>query len=824
MEIAASGLNWAPASAGLPRAELAYEVDLVEEPGARPSPLLEAIPRRTVLRRPMRRRALTDAEKKTSEASVAPGFEVEWVEGARRFAMARLNFANAGLRLSLPEAYPVHREVIAWRRRFSEDGIPGRSLGVDPITRRLMEWGMRSWRRVSRINRAGGTLLPRLEMELLPGVFCAAHFFLLARRRPESLDDFVAAGRAVQRFWLTATSLDLFVQPEMTPLIFRRYATDGVAFSREALGRDERAAHRRGAGPDRASRSTAPFSSVGSAPAALRLRGRCASLSIGCGRGRSLDISAASCVSCSRRRQTDDAPNPRGGNGVGADHGGDSVGLLRPRPLRPAGSRCLRARNVLVVTVDTLRADRVGAYGSRAGATPHIDALARRGIVFERAFTTAPLTLPAHASLFSGLLPMHSGVRVNGTDRVPPEIPLLAEQLRASGFATGAAVGSFVLRSETGISRGFAAYDESFAANAGRNDRWEGERPGSEVVDRALAWLDRAGSERFFLWVHLFDPHAPYAPPAPHAERFAGRPYEGEVAYADACLGRLLEGMRERGRLEKTFIVVAGDHGESLGEHGEATHGVFLYDATLRVPLIVVPPDARQTQAARRVAAPVSLVDVAPTIREATGLPPSPSDGVSLLQSRPSPDRLVLAESNYPAVLLGWSPLRAARSADAKYVEAPRPEFYDLRADPAETRNLFRREDEAVRRLARELERRRSSAPVRAAAPGAGADPEVARRLASLGYLTARHPGADLESDRCRPGWIRKTGSGGGMRSSAASWPSRRDDRKRRRESSNRSCGTTHTRRRTPCSCGSWRRRNAAAAAPLPPSRPTSGS
>ena len=233
VEIAASGLNLGARLRRLPHAPLAYEVDLVEEPGSRPSRLLEAIPRRTVLRRPMRRRALTGVEKNELEASVAPDFQVEWVEGARRFAMARLNFINAGLRLSLPEAYPVHREVIAWRRRFSEAGIPGRSLGVDPVTRRLMEWGMGSWRRVSRLNRAGGTLLPRLEMELLPGVFCAAHFFLLARQRPESLDDFVAAGRAVQRFWLTATSLDLFVQPEMTPLIFRNYHTDGVAFSRE---------------------------------------------------------------------------------------------------------------------------------------------------------------------------------------------------------------------------------------------------------------------------------------------------------------------------------------------------------------------------------------------------------------------------------------------------------------------------------------------------------------------------------------------------------------------------------------------------------------
>jgi arylsulfatase A-like enzyme/Flp pilus assembly protein TadD len=414
-----------------------------------------------------------------------------------------------------------------------------------------------------------------------------------------------------------------------------------------------------------------------------------------------------------------------------------AVSCARAHSQRP--DRVPRAENVLVVTIDTLRADRVGVYGSRAGATPHMDALGRRGVVFERAFTTAPLTLPAHASLFSGLLPMHSGVRVNGTDRVPADVPLLAEQLRAAGFATGASVGSFVLRSETGISRGFGGYDESFAANAGRSGELEGERPGGEVVDRALAWLDRAGTGRFFLWVHLFDPHAPYTPPAPHAEQFAGRPYDGEVAYADACLGRLLEGMTERGRLEKTLIVVAGDHGESLGEHGEATHGVFLYDATLRVPLILVPPGGGP---ARRVAAPVSLVDVAPAIREAAGVAASPSDGTSLL--RASGDRIVLAESNYPAVLLGWSPLRAARSATGKYVEAPRPEFYDLAADPAETRNVFRREDEAVRRLAREMERRRSSAPARAASPDA-ANPEAARRLASLGYLTPRHPRADLE-------------------------------------------------------------------------------
>jgi len=405
--------------------------------------------------------------------------------------------------------------------------------------------------------------------------------------------------------------------------------------------------------------------------------------------------------------------------------------------------------NILLVTLDTVRADRLGAYGYASASTPHFDALARRGILFTKAFTPAPLTLPSHVSLFSGLYPFRHGVLVNGTDSVPGRVLLLASELRSEGFATGAAVGSVVLRSETGIARGFDFFDESFAANAKPRPGQlaAAERRGEEVVESAGRWLDGLGKERFFLWVHLYDPHAPYDPPEPYGERFASDRYDGEIAYADACLGRLLDGLSRRGKLAKTLIVVAADHGESLGEHGEATHGVFLYDATLSVPLLIAPPGQ---SSGRRVSSPVSLVDVAPTIREVAGLPAAPSDGASLwpLLREERPERVVYSESDYPAVLLGWSPLRSVRSASEKYVEAPRHEHYDLAADPNETKNLFAWDSSRARTLAREMKRLRA-----AGAPSVGvtrepageSDPEIARRLASLGSLTPRSPGTDLD-------------------------------------------------------------------------------
>jgi choline-sulfatase len=384
----------------------------------------------------------------------------------------------------------------------------------------------------------------------------------------------------------------------------------------------------------------------------------------------------------------------------------------------------------------------VGAFGSTRGLTPNLDAVAARGVAFDNAFTTAPLTLPAHASMLTGLLPFRHGARVNGADSLAPGIPSIAERFHDAGAATGAVVGSLVLRSEAGLARGFDSYDDRFAENAGRTVReWNARRTGDEVVDRAVGWLAGHSSGRFFLWVHLYDAHAPYAAPAPFAERFGRGSYEASVAYADACLGRLLAELARLHLSQRTVIVVAADHGESLGEHGETTHGVFLYDATLRVPLVLYRPDAPRP---RRVSTPVSLADVAPTLAEAGNVALSAGDGSSLwpVAAGPAGDRAVYAESVYPAALLGWSPLRCMRSARAKLVEAPRPELYDLAADPGERLNVFGPDRSEARALGLRMAAIRASRPAGNSARAAGHD---VLRLASLGYLTPSGLGADLD-------------------------------------------------------------------------------
>ena len=408
-----------------------------------------------------------------------------------------------------------------------------------------------------------------------------------------------------------------------------------------------------------------------------------------------------------------------------------------PPPARP---------NVLLVTIDTIRADHVGAYGAKGGATPAIDAFARDGILFEQAIAPAPLTLPSHASILSGILPFRTGVRVNGTDRVSAAVPLVAEAFAGAGYRTGAVVSALVLRGPTGIGRGFAHFDDRFAANADRDRRTAlPERPCAETVERARAWLaegSRADSRApFLLWVHLYDPHAPYEPPAPFAERFRGREYDGEIASADSCFSRLLESVDPAA----TLVVLAGDHGESLGEHGEKGHGVFIYDATIRVPLIVRLPGRRL--AGLRVATQVRLTDVAPTLRRAAGLPAIATDGTDLspLYSAPrSPDRPAFSEADYPAFVLGWSPMRALRRDGRKFIDAPRRELYDLRTDAGETRNLWGREGDSGRDLARELQRVAAGKPL-APADSSAADPEIARRLASLGYISGGAKAVDYD-------------------------------------------------------------------------------
>ncbi|HEY2797642.1 MAG TPA: sulfatase-like hydrolase/transferase [Thermoanaerobaculia bacterium] len=399
--------------------------------------------------------------------------------------------------------------------------------------------------------------------------------------------------------------------------------------------------------------------------------------------------------------------------------------------------------NVLLVTIDTIRADHVGAYGGAQGATPGIDAFAREGVVFEQAIAAAPLTLPSHVTLLSGFLPFRTGVRVNGTDHVGQSVPLLAEAFADRGYRTGAFVSALVVKAGSGLARGFSRYDDAFEANRGKDERvFEVERRGEETTAKALEWIaqQRAAGAPFFAWVHLYDPHAPYAPPPAFAARFPGSPYDGEIAYADSCFTRLLAGVDAA----DTAVLLAGDHGESLGEHGEAGHGVFVYDATVRVPLLLRLPGRRL--AGTRVRSQVRLVDVAPTLRGLARLAPSECDGEDLAPLLPSAgassappaaaeDRPAFSEADYATFVLGWSPMRALRAGGHKYIEAPKRELYDLRADPGERDNVFGRDEDASRDLARQLAAIAARKPL-AAATSSAVDPEAARRLASLGYIS----------------------------------------------------------------------------------------
>jgi choline-sulfatase len=407
----------------------------------------------------------------------------------------------------------------------------------------------------------------------------------------------------------------------------------------------------------------------------------------------------------------------------------------------PAGSGA--GFNLLMVTLDTTRADRLGCYGRAGGTTPHLDALAARGLRFAHAVTVAPVTLPSHATLFTGLLPPHHGVRINSEDRLDAAQVTLAEVLAAKGYETAAFVSAFVLDARFGLDQGFATYDDRVATATGAAfAQGTNERAGPDTTDAALAWLAKRDARRpFFAWVHYFDAHAPYAPPPPFAARFPEAPYDGEVAAVDAQVGRLLGALDAAGLREKTLVVVVGDHGESLGQHGEATHGHFVYRSVMDVPLIVANP--------RLVPVPavvdggvVSTADVTPTVLDLLGASDGRArDGVSLVAERPDRRRTVYMETLVPFLDFGWAPLFGFRRLADAYVQAPRPEYYDLLADPGEATNLYatakgeaaRARDQQEATLTRLLQ---GFPPYQQAATAAAApDPETRARLESLGYL-----------------------------------------------------------------------------------------
>ncbi len=345
--------------------------------------------------------------------------------------------------------------------------------------------------------------------------------------------------------------------------------------------------------------------------------------------------------------------------------------------------------NIILITLDSTRADRMGFLGAKGGLTPHLDGLAKQSLVFEHAYAQSPGTLASTGALLTGTYPPYNQVSEFGTP-LAATLPYLPELLRAAGYRTAAFVGTLALDPRQGFApgfdRGFDSYDAGFRLpHAGESRYGTMDRRGGEVVERALAWLQRPGKGPFFFWLELNDPHAPYQPPAGYAR--AGSPYNGEIKYADAQVGRLLTALRARKFFEGALIVVAGDHGESLGAHGEATHGIFLYDETIHVPLVVKLPQNR----AGKTAQPVRLVDVAPTVLQEAGVPAPPQmQGQSLLRAMRQAGRgeAVYARSDLPQAGFGWSRLEAWRAGKYLYIRAPKPELYDLEADPGAAHNL----------------------------------------------------------------------------------------------------------------------------------------
>ena len=410
--------------------------------------------------------------------------------------------------------------------------------------------------------------------------------------------------------------------------------------------------------------------------------------------------------------------------------------------------------NILLITLDTTRADRMGFLGSQRGLTPNLDALALQSAVFTHAYSQAPLTPTSHATILTGTYPQFHQVN---DFRVPlaKDLPYAPDILHAHGYHTAAFVGSVVLDPATnyapGFDRGFDTYNAGFHPELIREKgRFEIiERRGDKVVARALAWLTQHPKGPFFIWVHLYDAHDPYDPPEPYKSRYATEPYDGEIAYEDAAVGKLLRQLKARGLYDGTMIAVMADHGESLGAHGEDTHGIFLYDETIQVPLVIKPPHARaaEKKIGVRINDRVELVDVMPTLLQAAGVAvPAEVQGESLLGLMKKTggdvaadawrDRSAYAETDYPHTAFGWSALRSLRTAKYLYVQAPRRELYDEVVDAKAEHNLATESTAVADTLASRLDGIRQKTSSHREAPQAAADPMAQEKLAALGYVS----------------------------------------------------------------------------------------
>jgi choline-sulfatase len=405
-------------------------------------------------------------------------------------------------------------------------------------------------------------------------------------------------------------------------------------------------------------------------------------------------------------------------------------GTIKPAP---GGAR----PNVLLVTIDTLRADHVGCYGYARASTPTLDGLAARGVRFATAIAHVPLTAPSHASILTGRTPLGHGMRDNGGFVLPEQVGTVAEDFKAAGYRTGAFVSGFPLNRRFGLDRGFDDYDDHLPRGSDPRRTAYVERTADRTTDAALQWLEAKektpAASPWFAWVHYYDPHAPYEPPGDFGPRFASSPYDGEIAFVDQQLGRLLAAVETKGARGATLVLVTADHGESLGEHGEDTHGIFIYDSTLRVPWIMAGPEIT----AGRVAATVARgIDVAPTLLDYAGLRLRLElEGRSLRRAAAGEtldDAPAYAESLHAQLQYGWAPLHALRTDRFKLIDAPRAELYDLRSDGGETQDRSAQDPARVETLRAELRRiMATTTPVAAKA----IDAETAERLSALGYL-----------------------------------------------------------------------------------------
>ncbi|UCE60056.1 MAG: sulfatase-like hydrolase/transferase [Phycisphaerales bacterium] len=413
-----------------------------------------------------------------------------------------------------------------------------------------------------------------------------------------------------------------------------------------------------------------------------------------------------------------------------------------PGSLKAVKSGAAAGYNVLVITLDTTRADHLGCYGAENAETPFLDGIAENGIVYADAVTPVPVTLPSHAAMFTGLYPPNNGVRNNGTFDLKQEYVTLAEVLKRSGYETAAFIAAFVLAARTGINQGFDTFDDEVdPTGAEKGHDFINERNATAVTDSAVRWFrNRKATKPFFAWVHYFDPHQPYLPPEPYASRFPRDPYAAEIAYADEQVGRLMTTVRELGYADRTIFLVLGDHGEGLDEHGEKTHAMLVYDSVMHVPLILSCPGIFQGPHVVDDVV-VSTVDVFPTVLDLLGVPYiGPCDGISLLAGLDR-ERVVYVETMVPYLDMSWAALFGLRRHQDKYILAPRQEYYDLRNDPKELTNLFvdppglaaTARDELVAMLDEMLAR--WPAPEEVAGLAKVLDPETIARLESLGYI-----------------------------------------------------------------------------------------